>query len=119
MKVLSTNNLNDIKDLIQDELTKRGFHAQIVICNETESRRGGTYVEIESLPFQTTPVLFKEIKINNFGSWISEPNDDGCIEVQIEIHISYNVFGGGTNGTSLFSFRCEIYNDRIINRYIN
>ena len=117
--MLNEHSLKTIKSYIGDELLKRGFLAPISISQEE-----GNYpaVKIISEPFQTVPVIMKSITIDNFGGSIKEEqihsikNDKTSPKITIyriwvPIHVSYVHFGGGTNGTSLFSITGYVTND--------
>lgn len=96
---------NQIKDFIQTELLKRGFLAKIVRFEEV-SGRYEPRLEFETESFQTTPVIFKSIKVENFSSSITkEEGVDGSIlyRIWISVHVSYETFEGGSNGTKLFA----------------
>jgi hypothetical protein len=100
-----------IKEVIGTELLKRGFHTPITVkYNERHN-----HVSITSESFQTTPVLFKSITIDNFGGSIKESfkNEIPVLEIWIPVHVSYTHFDLGSNGCSLFSFSCIVHNDKL------
>jgi hypothetical protein len=95
-----------IQKFIQTELLKRGFQAPIVEFNEEQGRSGNRFTFTTS-EFQTTPVIFESIVVDNFSSFISsiEEHPDSKVEFRnfwIQVHASYKHFGGGSNGCSLF-----------------
>jgi len=98
-----------IKDQLQMELMKRGITAPITV-ELKEWRRGGVYFEVTSQPFQTVPVLFKEITVNNFNGhmWQEEGEQEYRIRFSIAVHASYTHFDGGSNGVKLFGFQGSI-----------
>ena len=108
-KKLSEKAVNTIKDLLQVELLKRGILAPICRIEEVTSRSGSSYISFETEKFQTTPVIFKSLMVENFNSWISKM--EGGYMVTINVHFSYKHFGGGSNGCSLFNFQCNISED--------
>ena len=107
--LLSEKAVNTIKDLLQTELLKRGILAPIKRIEEVESRSGSTYISFETEKFQTTPVIFKSLKVENFNSWIKKV--EGDYVVVISVHYSYKHFGGGSNGCLLFNFQCNVSED--------
>ena len=111
MLSLSVESLKQIKDKIQIELLKRGFMATIKL--ELDSKNNNIRVLSES--FQTTPVIFKSIVIDNFGGSITEKKENlnNSFEVWVPIHISYEHFDMGSNGCSLFSFSCTVVGDNV------
>jgi hypothetical protein len=107
-----------IQELIQDELLKRGFTAPIKTFEETECRRSGNRLEFETENFQTTPVIFKEIVVNDFNTSLSQEtkknsSDQEYLETNfwMTIHVSYRHFDGGTNGCNLFQISGKFFND--------
>ena len=112
--LLSKYQLEALKELIQLELLRRGFTAQIVKIDEVEVR-GRRFVAFETEKFQTVPVLFKDIIVNQFNSSLKKEvftRENGTqyemIKVYISIHVSYNHFDGGSNGCKLFSIECQM-----------
>lgn len=105
-----------IKEFISNELCKRGFHAKIETFDIVKDR-----IQFETENFQTTPVIFKEINIGNFGGGIGrgtlytitgkgEVVTDDVLNVWIPVHVSYTHFDGGTNGSNLF--QVNVYVDK-------
>jgi len=131
--LISENHMDKIKSAIQTELLKRGFLTPInIVFNEKRK-----LLEIHSESFQTVPVIFKSIKIDNFGGsiiidntlpkYVSSNNEievetEQELQIWIPIHVSYKHFDGGQNGCSLFNFTCKIKakdKDRIYSISIN
>ena len=108
-KKLSEKVINRIKELLQVELLKRGILAPICRIEEIESRSGGSYISFNTEKFQTTPIIFKSLMVENFNSWIKKV--EGGYVVVIGVHYSYEHFGGGTNGCSFFKFQCNVSED--------
>ena len=108
-KLLSEKAINTIKDLLQTELLKKGILAPIKRIEEVEGRSGNRYISFETEKFQTTPVVFKFLIVENFHSWIKKV--EGGYVVTIYVHYSYEHFGGGSNGCSLFNFQCNVSED--------
>lgn len=108
---------DEIQEFIQVELLKRGFHAKITSFKEAEGRNGKNYLEFQTETFQTTPVIFKSVRINNFSSSISDVIDKMFRRVWVQVHVSYEHFDRGSNGCCLFDLFCEtsIENDRVTN----
>jgi hypothetical protein len=111
-KNLCPETLELIKEAISVNLIKRGFHAPIELTGGMD-RRGFEYkLALTSEPFQTTPVLFKEIRISDFGSWVKSDTTDaeseGLLNVGVRVHVSYEHFDGGRNGCELFTFTCQV-----------
>ena len=113
MKISTLEQQQKIQKFIQTELLKRGFLAPITKFEEEETRRSGSRFIFETSNFQTTPVIFEKIIVTNFSSSISEPKiheKSGAeyFKFWISVHVSYEHFGGGSNGCSLFSVGGEL-----------
>lgn len=110
MTKLNEESLAEIRDAINQELTKRGFPSIEV---EHETAIGKNHIEIKGEVFNTTPVLFKGCKIVNFGGSIEaekvESNGREYLNIWVPVHVFYEQFGGGTNGVSLFSCNFRIF----------
>jgi len=114
-----------IVETINQQLIKRGF-PQVTIKHNKNDR----YPELDiiSEEFNTVPVIMKSIRIENNGGSINNKTKiilrDGdevevpYLSIWIPVHVSYNHFGGGSNGTGLFGYSCEIREDNKERIYI-
>ena len=126
MKAIATEKQREsLKELIQTELLKRGFTAKIKTFEETE-RNNRAFIEFETESFQTTPVIFKDIKITNFSSSIEEErvvrDDKTSYNVKrfwIQVNVSYSSFSGGSNGENLFDLTGNFHEDHSNIGYYN
>lgn len=123
--------LDTIKETIKIELLKRGFLAPIEVSVEQ-----GNYpaIKVKSESFQTTPVIFKNVWISNFGGSVKNEtitrrkHNDEQYEAQIarfwiDVHVGYEHFDLGSNGCKLFGISGwvgeETYDDRIYDLQLN
>ena len=112
-----------IASTINLALLKRGFPSITISHNKNDRYPA---LDIKSEIFNTTPVFMKEIQIDNFGGSISNSSRDiiavdydgtkyikevSIVSIWIPVHVSYTHFSGGSNGTDLFSYHCELYMD--------
>lgn len=108
---LSETTIESIRSHIQTELTKRGFHAPVKLEGHTH-HRAGYMLKLTSEPFQTAPVIFKEIRIGDFGSWVKQDEEHTQrLLVSIRVNAAYEHFTGGSNGCELFTLRCVVRTD--------
>ena len=116
---LTEENISVIKETIQTELLKRGITAPIIKIEE-HIRNGTHRIELQTEPFQTYPVIFKKLWVDNFSTSINikkyEETDVEYYKVWISVYCSYEHFNGGSNGCKLFDFLCDI---SLNNKYIN
>ena len=114
--LLTTGQINSLKNFVQDELLKRGFTAKITTFEEIISR-GSHYINFETESFQTVPVIFKSLKVASFSTSVSQAvleNESGVTYTKTNVWITISTrtksFDGGSNGTNLFQFNCAFLN---------
>lgn len=119
-KICTPDVLEAIRTAIGIELLKRGFTAPITLGLKNArpaDDSGEWYITLESEPFQTTPVLFREIQVQHFSSTLRQDTSPEANEartergwdswkVWISVNARWEVFSGGSNGTTLFDFTC-------------
>lgn len=110
--VPSDNQLLKIQKEIDNLLLRLGIPTSVSVT--WDNPRGK--INVKSLKdFQTMPVLVKSISLESWASYIL-PNESfhraenggsiksvWIIKFGMDIHVNYKHFGGGSNGTSLFS----------------
>ena len=122
--LLTENQLNSIKEVLKDELTKRGFHVEINLVEE--ETRSENKLRLTSSKFQTTPVLFKELSLIDFGTKVSikkhkdifgGDKENEVISVWLCVNVAYSNFDLGSNTSKIFNFTCVMFdgNDRCFN----
>ena len=114
-KILTEGNILKIKEYLQIELLKRGISAPITFIEEvaTPTRNG---INFETENFQTIPVMFKSLKVTQFGSNVYNATlDNGreCVEVVINVSYSYHHFSGGSNFCELFYITFRLFCDSV------
>ncbi len=112
--IITEATCGQIRVAIQQELLRRGFHAPITVTFSTEKKPRFC---ITSELFQTAPVLFESIMIQEFGSYLSEESSDTgkeYLHIGIQVAVRYQHFGGGSNGCKLFYFTCDTVDGEII-----
>lgn len=95
--------LEQIREIVSNELLKRGFNVNVFV-NQDESGR----INIETTEFQTTPVIFKSLTINNkMFSNISIQEEDfpkvPHYDFSTELNVVCNRFDGGSVSPSLIT----------------
>lgn len=104
MALLHQDQLMTIRQRIQTELQKRGIFAEIIEFYEAKGR-----IQFYTDDFVTTPTIFKRLWVDNFGSNIKLDEEKDVLEVWVNVHFSYEHFGGGSNGCEIFNLRCVAY----------
>ena len=99
--------LNELSIVIGTELLKRGFVAKIETIEE-KVNRGNHSIKLESEDFQTTPVLFRNLKVIAFNSAVFETEDEQkdnkvVVGFHIGVYVAYTHFSLGGNSSELFT----------------
>ena len=109
MTKMINNYINEIKDIILSNLQRIVPQITDVEITMDKTYSGKDYVKIASTFFQTTPSLFKNLRITGYA----EPYVDEKGNIRLIFHFSYRWenYSGGTNGTDLglmiFEIRTE------------
>lgn len=110
--------LDDIEEATKTSLAKLGIHVSGVVLNIGKSRNGELYTRLQTSEFQTTPVIYKSVRVEGYGSLCdveSEKIPAGGV-YNLNIHLSYrfDYFKGGENGVDIgvLNFRVFEYDDR-------
>lgn len=112
--VLSPVNLSEIKNVIQDELTKRGINAPIREFKEIECDGDINELKFYTDNFQTIPVLFKNIRVRGLG-YIRKnkglPTNPDVEYLSVTIGLDHDVvyFDSGTNGIGLLYAEFRVF----------
>lgn len=116
LEITSEKQRNEIQEFIQTELLKRGFLAPIKNFMEVECRNNESRFTFHTDNFQTSPVIFKEIRVEEGSSSISEKENEekGFIfhKFYISINVRYQLFGGGSNGSDLFTVAGTLFDKK-------
>lgn len=81
-------------------VTRLGINTRLLVV-EKKDYKNNPYLVFESTPFQTTPMMFKEIKLEGNIYIREDETDDGFIYVIVDLDYRYNFFDGGSNGHKL------------------
>lgn len=100
-----------IKQILSDELLKRGFTAPITVLEERVNHRGEVSLIMETESFNTVPVLFRTIKVASFSSSINETpylrDGEDVLSIWMQINVFWKHFDIGQNESNLFTFKAE------------
>jgi len=112
---IETRMLSEIKEILTNEFLKRGVTAPIETIKINYCDRGYDRVEFQTEKFQTQPVIFKEIRVGNFNSSITEKihiredkTEVNYLSVWIQVNYAYKHFSRGSNGCEMFTFNADV-----------
>lgn len=99
---MKTNNnvLEYIISEINQSVARLGINTTLSI-SEDKDYAGKEYLKVTSTPFQTMPVLFKEIKLKGKISLFEKDND---VKIIVGLEYRYQTFDSGSNGHTLGTF---------------
>jgi len=100
---LIKSKLPEIQTFVSDELSKRGIHADIIKFALVDN-----IILLETEKFQTSPVMFKDLNVANFGGSIKVSDDGEKMHIWIPVSYDYEYFGSGHNSTDIFSVSVTI-----------
>jgi hypothetical protein len=110
---LKATTMDRISESIRIALLQRGFTAPLTITQDV-NRSKEPCIKVKSEPFQTVPVIFKSIWIDDFGSSIRPLTDENkepvpdMLSVWVCVHVSYEHFPNGSNGCAVFHYTCKV-----------
>ena len=110
--------LDVIKEATTTSLAKLGIHIHGVVLNIGKSRSGELFVQLHTSEFQTTPVIYKSVRVDGYGS-LSDSEDkiytaDNVYNLNISLSYRFDYFNGGENGVDIgvLKFKVLEYNSR-------
>lgn len=90
----------EIANEIQNCLKKLGIHTSVGIFPKEKSN-GEIRVNVKSDTFNTSPVMFKKVFIDGYGTVEKDEEYDGTYNLTIALDYRWETFSGGYNGTEL------------------
>lgn len=110
--------LDVIEEATMTSLAKLGIHVSGVVLNIGKSRNGELYTRLKTSEFQTTPVIYKSVRVDGYGSLSDVENEkykaDSVYELNIRLSYRFDYFNGGENGVDIGVLKFSVfeYNDR-------
>lgn len=99
--------LDYIAKEINLSVSRLGINTQLSIV-EVLDYAGRPLLKMVGTPFQTMPVIFREINIEGFIRVRPSSSDEQVMEVNVPLEYRYTTFDDGQNGHTLGSFTFEI-----------
>lgn len=107
MENVNINVLNYIVKDINLSVARLGINTQLSLV-EKESYVKTQYWEIDSTPFQTMPMIFKDIKLKGDVYILEDGKKEGVVKITVRLDYRYHCFDGGSNGHQLGLITYEI-----------
>ena len=95
-----------VKD-VNLSVSRLGINTQLQVV-EKKDCKDKPYLVIDSTPFQTTPMIFKSIKLDGNITIVQAESDDETVTVAIGLSYRYQTFEDGSNGHRLGTFIFDI-----------
>lgn len=103
-------NLNVLNYIVKDinlSVARLGINTQLSIV-EKKDYKNKPYLAIDSTPFQTTPIIFKTIKLDGYIYVLEDEKNENIVKVVASLDYHYQTFGDGSNGHSLGRVQYEV-----------
>lgn len=84
-------------------VSRLGINTQLQLV-EKKDCKDNPYLAIDSTPFQTTPMIFKSIKLDGNITFIPTNADEGKVIIAVGLSYRYQTFDDGSNGHKLGTF---------------
>lgn len=100
--------LNYIITDMETTLHRLGINTKLSV-EKSEENDCLSYGKLVGTPFQTTPMIFREIHIEG-NIYVSErgEGEDGKVLITFNLFMYYSYFGGGSNGHNLGNITYEV-----------
>lgn len=99
--------LNYIVSDINLTIARLGINTQLSVV-EKKDYADRPYLAIDSTPFQTMPMIFKDIKLEGDIFVREDKNDEDIVKVTIELDYKYHTFVNASNGHQLGTLRYDV-----------
>lgn len=103
----SDNFLYEIKTILKEQFSIRGIFPSLEITL-AEDKEKQAYFNVQSSPFQTTPVLFKYIRIKSIGGKIFLDQLDPDVKFAIPVYFACETYELETADFKLFTLNGSI-----------
>lgn len=92
----------DIINYTKESLLKLGIDVDVTL-KEITNCKGEVYLRIETSKFNTTPVIYKSIKVNGSSPLchIEDEDRDDVYDLSFSLYYDFEYFGGASNGVRI------------------
>lgn len=107
---------NEIIKAAKRSLIMVGVTANVHL-NYKESR-GTEYLELKTDDFNTTPVIYENVRISGSAQLVKIAGLEGVLDLTFSLDYWFDTFGGGHNGTSLGELKFRVFEERKEVRFV-
>lgn len=107
----------EIANIVKTQLMKRGINVDVAIFGK-QTRSGSEFVGVKTSPFQTTPVIYKEICIEGGGSFDKVEGREDVFILALSLDFRMTYFTNAYNGVTLGTIFIRIFKDRGIAEFM-
>ena len=100
----------EIANIVKTQLMKRGINVDVAISSK-QTRSGNEYVGVKTSPFQTTPVIYKEICIDGGGVFSEVEGREDVFTLALSLDFRMTYFTNAYNGVTLGTIFIRIFKD--------
>lgn len=107
----------EIANIVKTQLMKRGINVDVAIFSKP-TRNGNDFVGVKTSPFQTMPVIYKEIYIDGGGVFDKVEGREDVFVLALSLDFRMTYFTNAYNGVTLGTIFIRIFKDRGIAEFM-
>jgi hypothetical protein len=100
-----------IVEATKSSLLKLGIANVEVELEVRKMRSGNEYFNLTTSGFNTTPVIYRSIRVCGIGEVEKVSGEDNVYELNITLDYDFDYFSGGRNGVSIGTLRFRVFED--------
>ena len=107
MENVNMHVLSYIAKDISISVARLGINTRFLVVKKKDYKND-PYLALESTPFQTMPMIFKDIKLEGRIFVNLSEEEDRIVNIRVSLEYSYHTFDGGYNGHQLGYLRYQV-----------
>lgn len=100
---------NEIAETIKTQLLKKGIDVDITIKVRKDKNGNIECISAVSSTFQTTPVIYKEIKVSGSAKFVAVDGHEGVFDLDFYLDYRFEYFSKAYNGVKLGVIRLRYF----------
>ena len=100
---------NEIIDIIKTQLLKKGINVDVALKVRKGKNDNIECVSAVSSTFQTTPVIYKEIKVAGSARFVAVDGQEGVFDFDFYLDYRFEYFSKAYNGVKLGVIRLRYF----------
>lgn len=100
---------NEIIDIIKTQLLKKGINVDVALKVRKGKNGDIECISAVSSTFQTTPVIYKEIKVTGSAKFVAVEGHEGVFDLDFYLDYRFEYFSKAYNGVKLGVIRLRYF----------